>query len=153
MRSHSSGAPAARPVARPSQQDRKTQEREVVRRLTIGAGAAALGMAGYFTVASATSAPVAFGAPAGDAHPGALMGGDPLNDKVFIRKVHVAAPRPAAGGVVASAASRAQGGAAPVAGGAPQAQVAAASVASPQPPAATPRPTPVATTGGTKPVK
>jgi hypothetical protein len=127
-----------------SQQARKEQEGVVVRRLTVGAGAAALGLAWYFTASATTAAPVAFGAQAAaDDQP--VVGIEQLDDHVFVRTVHVPAVRPPAGAVRSgaaasptSAASRTTGGAAP-------------SVAIAQPvPAAAPAPTPkpVATTGG-----
>jgi hypothetical protein len=142
-----------------SQQSRKEQEGVVVRRLTIGAGAAALGLTCYFTSAAVTAVPVAFGAqPASDARePG--LGVEQLDDHVFVRTVHVQAPRGPAGGVQAAAARPAGGASAPAAaasrpagtgaaGSAPGAQPVAQPVAAP-----TPRPTPVATTGGTTPPK
>src|SRR5215472_5970353 len=85
-----------------SQQARKEQEGVVVRRLTVGAGAAALGLAWYFTASATTAAPVAFGAqPASDDQP--VVGIEQLDDHVFVRTVHVPAVRPPAGGVRAGA--------------------------------------------------
>jgi hypothetical protein len=146
-----------------SQQDRKAQEGEVVRRLTIGAGAVALSLAGYFTVSAATTAPIVFGAqPEGGQ--GVTLDGGQLNDRVFVRKVHLPPPSPPAGGVMAAPASRAPAGAAqparaaaqPAGGVAAQPAPAAApaapvTVAAPPPP--TPKPTPAAATGGSTPPK
>jgi hypothetical protein len=146
-----------------SQQDRKAQEGEVVRRLTIGAGAVALSLAGYFTVSSATAVPLAFGAqPEGGQ--GATLDGGQVNDRVFIRKVHLPPPSAPAGGVKAAATSRGAGGGTTAAAGAAQpaagvtrpaggaAPAAAPPVVAVAPPP-TPKPTPVATTGGSTPPK
>ncbi|HKF75615.1 MAG TPA: hypothetical protein VKF59_05690 [Candidatus Dormibacteraeota bacterium] len=126
-----------------SQQERKEQEGAVVRRLTIGAGAAALGLAWYFTSSAATAAPLAFGAQPAAAEP-PVVGIEQLDDRVFVRTVHVPAMRAPAGGVKAGAARPAAGQAA--GSGAP-----AQPVAAPATPAPTPAPTPVATTGGSAP--
>jgi hypothetical protein len=131
-----------------SQQERKVQEGEVVRRLTFGAGAAALGLAGYFTVSAATAGPVAFGSqPAADVQPVPAAGMQEISEKYFVRRVHVAPVRPPAGGVKA-------------AGQAPAAAVVAQPLVPAQPAPAQPAPAvapapaakPVATTGAT-PVK
>jgi hypothetical protein len=153
-----------------SQQARKQQESVVVRRLTAGVGAAALGLAWYFTASATSSVPVAFGAqPAADEQP--VVGIEQLDDHVFVRTVHVPAPRPPAGGVKAgtaasggqtatsTAAARTSGGTTAATGNAPAAQAATSSapVAQPVPvavPAApAPTPKPVATTGGSTPAK
>jgi hypothetical protein len=150
-----------------SQQARKEQEGVVVRRLTAGVGAAALGLAWYFTASATSAVPVAFGAqPAADEQP--VMGIEQLDDHVFVRTVHVPAPRPSAGGVksgtaasggaaTTTAAARASGGATAASGSAPAAQAATSSapvVAQPVPAAApAPTPKPVATTGGSTPAK
>src|SRR5690242_838988 len=87
-----------------SQQARKEQEGVVVRRLTVGAGAAALGLAWYFTASATTAVPVAFGArPTADTQP--VVGVEQLDDHVFVRTVHVPAVRPPAGGVRSASAS------------------------------------------------
>lgn len=131
------------------QQERKAQEGAVVRRLTLGAGAAALGLAGYFTVAAATAAPIAFGAQSTAEEGPAVGSAEELDDRVFVRRVHVQAPpRPPVGGVKAVAGRTASGGqAAPVSAqpaGAGQAPAAVAPKPAPPPP-------PAATTGGSKP--
>lgn len=145
--------PGVQGVAGTSQQARKEQEGAVVRRLTIGAGATALGLAWYFTSSAVTAAPLAFGAQPAAAGP-PVMGIEQLDDRVFVRRVHVPALRPPAGGVRAGAARPAGGAAsasgaaaAPAVGGTAPAQAAAAA------PIAQPAPTPVATTGGSTPVK
>ena len=125
------------------------------RRLTAGAGAAALGLAWYFTSAAMTAVPVAFGAqPASEPQP---VGVEQLDDHVFVRTVHVPAPRPPAGGVGAAAgrtvaagaaAARTTSGAAPAQPAASTAVI-AQPVAAPAAPAPTPKP--VATTGGSTP--
>jgi hypothetical protein len=84
-----------------SQQERKAQEGEVVRRLTIGAGATALGLAWYFTASAATAVPIVFGAqPTGEGNEPASWA-EQLDDRVFVRTVHVQATslRGPAGGV------------------------------------------------------
>jgi len=138
-----------------SQQARKEQEGQVVRRLTVGAGAAAVGLAWYFTSAAATAVPVAFGAqPASDAREPA--GVEQLDDHVFVRTVHVQAPRGPAGGVQTAGTAAARATARPAAGGstAPAAGTAPAPIAQPvAAPTAKPAPTPVATTGGSTPPK
>src|SRR5215469_11665733 len=101
------------------QQARKEQEDVVVRRLTVGAGAAAFGLAWYFTASATTAAPIAFGAqPAAGEQP--VVGVEQLDDHVFVRTVDVAAVRPPLGGVKAgttasggpaSATAKATGGA------------------------------------------
>lgn len=150
-----------------SQQERKAQEGQVVRRLTGGAGATALGLAWFFTASAATAAPVAFGAsPAADPQQ-PVSGPEQLDDRVFVRRVHVPAMRAPAGGVKAgtvatmSAAQAGSVGPAAGSGGASGGQAAAAgstssapTAAQPAPaPVATPRPTPTATTGGSTPAK
>jgi hypothetical protein len=143
-----------------SQQARKEQEGVVVRRLTAGAGAAALGLAWYFTASATSAVPVAFGAqPAADEQP--VVGVEQLDDHVFVRTVHVPAVRPPAGGVRSGA--PASGGqttttaAARASSGAPAAQAATAPIAQPVPAAVpvapAPTPKPVATTGGSTPAK
>lgn len=148
-----------------SQKARKEQEAVIVRRLTAGAGAAALGMAWYFTASAATAAPIALGAqPAADAQQ-PVIGVEQLDDRVFVRTVHVPPIRPPAGGVKAGS-QPGGGGQAPAgqttptgprSSGAVPAQAAptAAPIAQPVPPPATPArvPTPVATTAPTPPVK
>jgi hypothetical protein len=148
-----------------SQQARKEQEGVVVRRLTVGAGAAALGLAWYFTASATTAAPVAFGAQsASDEQP--VVGIEQLDDHVFVRTVHVPAVRPPAGGVRSAsaggqtAATKVSGGATPTGaaqatapaatGSAPVAQPVAQPVA---PPAAAPTPKPAATTSASTPAK
>src|SRR5690349_16738344 len=92
-----------------SQQARKEQEGTVVRRLTAGAGAAALGLAWYFTASATSAVPVAFGAqPAADAGQ-PVIGVEQLDDHVFVRTVHVAAPGAPAGGVRSATARTASG--------------------------------------------
>jgi hypothetical protein len=131
-----------------SQQARKEQEGKVVRRLTVGTGAAALGLAWYFTSSAATAAPVALAQPATGRQP--VVGIEQLDDHVFVRTVHVTpaitAPE---GGVAAAGARQAAGGQATAGGQAP------ASIAQPVAPAAAPPPppAPVATTGGSTPPK
>jgi hypothetical protein len=120
-----------------SQQARKEQEAAVVRRLTAGAGAAALGLAGYFTAAAVTAVPVALGAPAGSDQP--VVGMEQIDDHVFVRTVHVPAPRPPAGGVRAAPA-----------GAGPTTTIAQSVAAAPAP---APTARPVATTGGSVPRK
>src|SRR5262252_7935078 len=135
-----------------SQQARKEQEGVVVRRLTVGAGAAALGLAWYFTASATTAVPVALGAqPAADEQP--VVGVEQLDDHVFVRTVHVPAVRPPAGGVRAGAASggstaaRTTGGTSASTSAGPAA-AAPAAIAQPVPAAApAPTPKPVATTG------
>jgi hypothetical protein len=152
-----------------SQQARKEQEGLVVRRLTLGAGAAALGLAWYFTASATTAVPVAFGA--GQAPEQPVVGMEQLDDHVFVRTVHVAAPRPPAGGVQAGTAAAGggqagvrttggttAGGTTAVASqsGTAQAATSSAPVAIAQPvPAAAPAPTPkpAATTGASTPAK
>lgn len=142
-----------------SQQARKEQEGVVVRRLTVGAGAAALGLAWYFTASATTAVPVAFGAQsASDDQP--VVGIEQLDDHVFVRTVHVPAVRPPAGGVRSGSASvsaggqattKAAGGASPT--GATQTSAQATGtvpVAQPVPAAAPPpTPKPAATTSAT----
>jgi hypothetical protein len=142
-----------------SQQARKEQEGVVVRRLTVGAGAAALGLAWYFTASATTAVPVAFGAqPAADDQP--VVGVEQLDDHVFVRTVHVPAVRPPAGGVRAAAPASGGQAARPTAGTASTstsaAPAAAAAVPMAQPvQAAAPAPTPkpAATTGASTPAK
>ena len=131
------------------QQARKEQEGVVVRRLTLGAGAAALGLAWYFTASATSAVPVAFGAqPAADDQQ--VVGIEQLDDHVFVRTVHVPVVRPPAGAVKAGAAP--SGGATAARTGA--AAAAAVPVAQPVPAAAAPpTPKPVATTGASTPVK
>lgn len=84
-----------------SQQERKAQEGEVVRRLTIGAGATALGLAWYFTASAASAVPIVFGAqPTGEGKEPASWA-EQLDDRVFLRTIHVQATslRGPAGGV------------------------------------------------------
>src|SRR5215831_20474260 len=121
-----------------SQQQRKEREGVVVRRLTVGAGAAALGMAWYFTSSAATAVPVAFGAqPAAGARP--VVGVEQLDDHVFVRTVHVPAPRPPAGGVKAGT-TQSGAGARPAQAAAPGAAQPAAAAPIAQPVAAPPAP-------------
>ena len=143
-----------------SQQARKEQEGVVVRRLTVGAGAAALGLAWYFTASATTAVPVAFGSqPAADDQP--VVGVEQLDDHVFVRTVHVPAVRPPAGGVKAGAAvsggstagARTTGGAASTSTSAGTAGAAPAAIAQPVPAAPAPTPKPVATTGASTPAK
>jgi len=141
-----------------SQQARKEQEGRVVRRLTVGAGAAALGLAWYFTSSAASAVPVAFGAQPGAEPP--VVGVEQLDDHVFVRTVHVPALAAPAGGVRAGAARQTSGTSAKTTSGgaaAPAQGTGAAAVAQPVPapaaPAPTPAPTPVATTGGSTPAK
>ena len=142
-----------------SQQDRKAQEGEVVRRLTIGASAAALGLAWYFTSSAATAVPVVLGAQPGAAAQPPAAGAEQLDDRVFVRTVHVPVIRASAGGVraatgQAAATARASSGvqaATPSAAGtgsASASQPVPASAAAPPP---TPAPAPTAATGGSKP--
>ena len=161
------------------QQDRKAREGNVVRRLTITAGATALGLAGYFTVSAATAVPIALGAGADAQQPPA--GASQGDDQRFVRRVYVPASLQApAGGVKAAGGQAATSGqsnttAAPgtsaVSGTTPG--TAPGSTAGPTPapgpgtqppatqpppaPAATPPPTPTpaptATTGGSTPAK
>jgi hypothetical protein len=128
------------------QQQRRAQEGQVVRRLTIGAGAAALGLAAYFTVSAASAAPIAMGSEgtAAAQQPAAAVQAD-LSDRVFVRRVHAPAIQPPAGGV------RPAGTRAPAQVAATQASTSAQPVAAPTAPAATPAPRPTAATGGTKP--
>jgi hypothetical protein len=160
-----------------SQQERKALEGEVVRRLTMGAGAAALGLAWYFTASAATAVPIVFGAqPVGEGNEPTSWA-EQLDDRVFIRTVHVpSAIRGPASGVksgMASASSSAGSLGAPAAQGqavaavrssggqasAPGQSTGSAPVttqpqpaAAPPPPPA-PAPTPTATTGGSTPPK
>src|ERR1700730_13401823 len=91
-----------------SQQERKAQESGVVRRLTRGTGAAALGLAGYFTVSAATAAPmVVFGAQPAGASPQPAGAPEPLDDRVFVRRSHVPAVRPSAAGVKSATTAKA----------------------------------------------
>jgi hypothetical protein len=137
-----------------SQQARKEQEALVVRRLTLGVGAAALGLAGFFTTSAATAAPMALNV----AHRSPLP---PVEDQevdsvVIIKQEHVPAIRPPAGSLTSAGAQ--PGGS--VAGAAKPAAAAAAApvgtttvvnpVAAPAP-AAKPAPKPAAATGGTPP--
>ena len=94
-----------------SQQERKAQESEVVRRLTVGAGAAALGLAWYFTASATTAVPLAVSAqPTGEGNEPASSAGQ-LDDRVFVKTVHVPASslRGPAGGVKPGAASATAG--------------------------------------------
>jgi hypothetical protein len=135
--------PGGRQAKITGQQARKQQEGVVVRRLTIGIGAAALGLTWYFTASAVTAAPLAFGDQAtGDGH--TVVGVEQLDDHVFVRTVHVEAPRPPVGGV------RGTTGQQPVAAGSASSAPVAQSVAQPVP---VPPPTPVATTGGSTPRK
>jgi peptidoglycan DL-endopeptidase CwlO len=145
-----------------SQQARKEQEGVVVRRLTTGAGAAALGLAWYFTASAASAVPIAFGAQSAvDAQE--PSGVEQLDDHVFVRTVHVQAVRAPAGGVAgvagtAATSRQATGGGTAAArasssGSTVQPATSAAPVAQPvalpaPAPAPAPAPTPVATTGG-----
>ena len=149
-----------------SQQARKEQEGAVVRRLTAGAGAAALGLAWYFTASAMTAVPVAFGAqPAPDAGQ-PVVGIEQLDDDVFVRTVHVPAMRAPAGGVRSGTTQQASSGgqaatATRTSSGAPASTTSSAAAAQPiaQPmsaaatPPPAPAPTPVATTGGSTPAK
>jgi hypothetical protein len=145
-----------------SQQARKEQEGVVVRRLTVGAGAAALGLAWYFTASATTAVPIAFGAQAaGDGQP--AVGVEQLDDHVFVRTVHVPAVRPPAGGVKAGTAASggtaarttagATGTAASTSTSAAAAGAAPVAIAQPVPAAPAPTPKPVATTGASTPAK
>ena len=146
-----------------SQQARKEQEGVVVRRLTVGAGAAALGLAWYFTASATTAVPVAFGAQsAADDQP--VVGMEQLDDHVFVRTVHVPAVRPPAGGVRPATAStggqtatsRASGGATPTGAALTTAPAATGSAPVAQPvaaPAPAPTPKPAATTSASTPAK
>jgi hypothetical protein len=142
-----------------SQQARKEQEGAVVRRLTVGAGAAALGLSWYFTASAVSAAPVAFGAQPADDSGQPVVGVEQLDDHVFVRTVHVQAIRAPASGVKAGtgagqtatgqpAARSSSAGAPAAAGAAPVAQPVPVAAA---PPPATPKP--VATTGGSTPAK
>jgi hypothetical protein len=141
------------------QQARKEQEGAVVRRLTLGAGATALGLAWYFTASATSSVPIAFGAQTAPEQP--VVGMEQLDDHVFVRTQHVPAPRPSASGVRAAAgAAAASGGTTATRTSSGGTTTASASAAAPaaiaQPvPAATPAPTPkpVATTGPSTPAK
>lgn len=138
-----------------TQQERKAQEGEIVRRLTIGAGTAALGLAWFFTSSAVTAVPLAFGAqPPADAQSPAA-GAEQLDDRVFVRAVHRQAMGPPAGGV--RAASQAAGGvqAATTVGASSSVQAATAAPATGSPPPArpTPAPAPTAATGGSTPAK
>jgi hypothetical protein len=137
-----------------SQQQRRAQEAQVVRRLTVGAGAAALGLAGYFTVSAASAAPIAVGGAGNQAaqQPAAAVQAN-LSDRVFVRRVHAPAIQPPAGGV-RPAGTRAPGQVVPAQVATTQASTSAQPVAAPTAPAApaaTPAPQPTAATGGTKP--
>jgi hypothetical protein len=130
-----------------NQRERKVQEGAVVRRLTFGAGAAALGLAGYFTVSAATAPPLAIGIqPAADVQPPPAPAGlQEVSEKYFVRRVHVSALRPPAGGIQAA-------GRAPAAATVAQPVLPAQPAAQPAPAAAPPpTPRPVATTSGTPP--
>jgi pilus assembly protein FimV len=137
-----------------SQQARKEQEGIVVRRLTAGAGATALGLAWYFTASATTAAPIAFGAQPAPEQP--VVGMEQLDDHVFVRTVHVPAPQPSIGGVRSAsggvaggsiatartssggvASAPAANGSAPVAVAQPVPAAAPAPVATPKPVAAT----------------
>ena len=142
-----------------SQQARKEQEGVVVRRLTVGAGAAALGLAWYFTSSATSAAPIAFGAqPAADPQQ-PVVGMEQLDDHVFVRTVHVQGMSAPAGGVRAGGARQGASGtsatmatssgatrSAPMAQPAPAAPAVAV-------PAPAPAPRPVATSGGSTPAK
>lgn len=111
----------------------------MVRRLTVGAGAAALGLAGWFTASAATATPIAIAGPP-DARPPAVDQPVP-GDRVFVRRVHTALQPPAGGvrsPVPAAGASAAAAQSVPAPGPAPVAA-----------PPVTPKP--AAATGGTKP--
>jgi hypothetical protein len=143
-----------------SQQARKEQEGAVVRRLTVGAGAAALGLSWYFTASAVSAAPVAFGAQPADDAGQPVVGVEQLDDHVFVRTVHVQAIRAPASGVKAGTgggqAATGQPAARSSSGGAPAAAAGAAPVAQAVPAAAAPpppTPKPVATTGGSTPAK
>jgi pyruvate dehydrogenase E2 component (dihydrolipoamide acetyltransferase) len=139
------------------QQERKAQEGAIVRRLTFGAGAAALGLAGYFTVSSATAAPVVTGIqPAAGVQPApAAAGPAEVGEKYFVRRVHVAAAQAPAGGVQAAGTARAPATVPQPVVQAPQQAAAPAPAPAPAAPAPVaapaPAPKPVATTGGTPP--
>jgi hypothetical protein len=137
-----------------SQQERKAQESGVVRRLTRGAGAAALGLAGYFTVSAATAAPMAFGAQPTGAGQQPAGAAEALDDRVFVRRVHVPAVRPSAAGVRSATAGRAASGGATVSAQAAAAlPVGTTKQTGSQAAAPAPKPPPVAATGGSTPVK
>jgi hypothetical protein len=149
-----------------SQQARKEQESTVVRRLTLVAGSAALGLAWYFTSLATSAVPLVFGAQGpGDADR-PVIGPEQLDDHVFVRTVHVPAMRAPAGGVTGAAPRQATAGSPAGAGqaaatsqGTSGTSSAAASGSAAQPvaqPATSPpapAPTPVATTGASTPAK
>jgi hypothetical protein len=159
-----------------SQQERKAQESEVVRRLTVGAGAAALGLAWYFTASAMTAVPLAFGAqPADDGQPASWA--EQFDDRVFVRTVHMPAMRGPAAGVKAGGTIAGSSGQAIPAGGqtattaptgrastssgqssasAPSAPAAVTMTVQPAPARAAtpaPAPAPAAATGGSTPAK
>jgi hypothetical protein len=143
-----------------SQQDRKAQESEVVRRLTRGAGAAALGLAGYFTVSAATTVPMVFGAQPAGASEQPAGAAEALDDRVFVRTIHVPAPRPSASAVRGATGQAASGravsaaaGAAQSTGGATQSTVTQQPASQGPAPAPAPPPKPVAASGGSTPAK
>jgi hypothetical protein len=140
-----------------SQQERKAQESGVVRRLTRGAGAAALGLAGYFTVSAATAAPMVFGAQPAGVGPQPAGAAEALDDRVFVRRVHVPAPRPSAAGVKSATTARAATGGRAVSAQAGVAQPAGTTTQQTQAagpaPAPAPKPPPAAATGGSTPAK
>jgi hypothetical protein len=137
-----------------SQQERKAQESGVVRRLTRGTGAAALGLAGYFTVSAATAAPMVFGAQPAGVGPQPAGAAEALDDRVFVRRVHVPAPRPSAAGVKSATAARAAAGGRTVSARAGVAQPAGTTTQAAGPaPAPAPKPPPAAATGGSTPAK
>jgi hypothetical protein len=137
-----------------SQQARKEQEAVVVRRLTLGVGAAALGLAGFFTTSAATAAPMALSV----AHKSSLP---PLEDQevdsvVIIKQEHVPAIRPPAGSLTAAAGQTAgsvPGAAKPAAAaaGAPVTTTTVVNTVAAPAAAAKPAPKPAAVTGGTPP--
>ncbi len=97
------------------------------------------GLAGCFTVSAATAVPVVTGVqPAAGFRPPPPepMG---VSEKYFVRRVHVAAARPPAGGVRAAAAP------------APAVVTVTQQASQPAAPAPVAAPRPVATTGGTPP--
>jgi hypothetical protein len=138
-----------------SQQERKAQESGVVRRLTRGAGAAALGLSGYFTVSAATAVPMVFGAQPPTAGQQPAGAAEALDDRVFVRRIHVAAPRPSAAGVRSATAGQVANGGRAVAaqGGVAQSAGTAAPAAAGAAPAPAPKPAPAAASGGSTPPK
>lgn len=122
------------------QQERKAREGRTVRRLTVGAGAAALGLASYFTATAATASPLTFGMVPGTGAAPPAIGVDRFDEQAYLRDADHLSLRPPASRV--RAATRA----------APAGTVA---TLPPLPAARPPAPAaaPVATTGGSSPRK